>query len=69
MPQYIDFYLSENRYNKLIECLEEYCEKSNDFYEISDVFYIINDLKEQKHKFYEKLREKYNVQVMKGDTF
>ena len=32
MPQYIDFYLSENRYTKLIECLEEYCEKSDDFY-------------------------------------
>ena len=44
MPQYIDFYLSENRYNKLIGCLEEYCEKSDDFYEIEDVFYIIKDL-------------------------
>ena len=34
MPQYIDFYLSHNRYDKVIECLEDYCEKSDDFVEI-----------------------------------
>ncbi|WP_407421838.1 hypothetical protein [Methanobrevibacter sp.] len=55
MPQYIDFYLSENRYNKTIECLEEYCEKSNDFFEIEEVFYIIKDLEDQKRNFFEKL--------------
>ncbi|MBO4516046.1 hypothetical protein J5751_01075 [bacterium] len=59
MPQYIDFYLSENRYDKLIECLEEYCEKSDDFYEIEEVFYIIKDLKDQKYKLLEKLRKDY----------
>ena len=55
MPQYIDFYLSENRYDKTIECLEEYCEKSNDFFEIEEVFYIIKDLEDQKRNFFEKL--------------
>ena len=59
MPQYIDFYLSENRYNKLIECLDEYCEKSDNFYEIEDVFYIIKDLEEQKREFLETLRKDY----------
>ncbi|MBQ2613142.1 MAG: hypothetical protein IJG19_04625 [Methanobrevibacter sp.] len=60
MPQYIDFYLSENRYDKTIECLKEYCEKSNDFFEIEDVFYIIKDLEDQKREFFEKLLEKFN---------
>lgn len=55
MPQYIDFYLSENRYDKTIECLEEYCERSNDFFEIEEVFYIIKDLEDQKRNFFEKL--------------
>lgn len=59
MPQYIDFYLSTNRYNKLIECLEEYCEKSNDFFEIEEVFYIIKNLEEQKSEFFEKLRKDF----------
>ena len=59
MPQYIDFYLSENRYDKLIECLEEYCEKSDDFYEIEEVFYIIKNLKDQKYKFLEKLQKDF----------
>ena len=59
MPQYIDFYLSENRYDKLIECLEEYCEKSDDFYEIGEVFYIIKNLKDQKYKFLEKLQKDF----------
>lgn len=54
MPTYIDFYLSEDRYTKVIECLEAYCEKSRDFYEIEEMFHIINDLKEQRHEFYEK---------------
>ena len=44
MPQYIDFYLSHNRYDKVIECLEDYCEKSDDFVEIEYVFYIIRTL-------------------------
>ena len=51
MPQYIDFYLSENRYDKTIECLEDYFEKSNDFFEIEDLFYIIKDLEDQKRNF------------------
>ena len=55
MPQYIDFYLSENRYDKTIECLEDYFEKSNDFFEIEDLFYIIKDLEDQKRNFFEKL--------------
>lgn len=59
MPQYIDFYLSENRYDKLLECLAQYCEKSDDYFEIEYVFYIIKDLTEQKERFFEKLREKY----------
>ena len=63
MPQYIDFYLSENRYDKTIECLEEYCEKSNDFFEIEEVFYIIKDLEDQKRNFFEKLLIDYKNSI------
>ena len=59
MPQYIDFYLSQDRYNKTIECLEYYCEKSNNFYEIEDIFYIIKDLEDQKREFFEKLQKDF----------
>ena len=63
MPQYIDFYLSENRYDKTIECLEEYCERSNDFFEIEEVFYIIKDLEDQKRNFFEKLLIDYKNSI------
>lgn len=59
MPTYIDFYLSENRYSKVMECLEEYCEKSGDFLEIEEMFYIINDLKNQRHEIYQKISEDF----------
>ena len=59
MPTYIDFYLSENRYTKVIECLEDYCEKSGDFYEIEEMFHIINDLKSQRDEFYQKIAEDF----------
>jgi len=65
MPTYIDFYLSEDRYTKVIECLEAYCEKSRDFYEIEEMFHIINDLKEQRHEFYEKIREDFKKKTNK----
>lgn len=64
MPQYIDFYLSHNRYDKVIECLEDFCEKSNDFVEIEYVFYIIQTLKEQKEEFFEKLREDFEKRTL-----
>lgn len=62
MPQYIDFYLSENRFSRLIECLEEYCEKSDSFFEIEEAFYIIKDLEEQKGDFYRKLQSTFENQ-------
>ncbi len=33
MAQLIDFQLHETRYDKLIECLENHCELSDDFFE------------------------------------
>lgn len=60
IPQYIDFFLSSNRYDKVIDCLEQHCEKSNDFLEIEYVFYIIKDLREQKDEFFENLLADYN---------
>lgn len=59
MPTYIDFYLSKNRYSKVIECLMECCEKSNDFFEIEEIFYIISNLKECRDEFYEKISEDF----------
>lgn len=56
----------KNRYTKVIECLEDYCEKSGDFYEIEEMFHIINDLKEQRHEFYQKIAEDFN-ENKKGD--
>ena len=57
MTTYIDFTLSYNTFNELIEGLERLCEFSNDYMEIESYFCLIQNLNRQKNEFIAKETE------------
>ena len=57
MQDYIDFSLSINRFNEVIEALEKLCELSDDYMEIERYFILIRILNNQKDEYYSKRGE------------
>lgn len=57
MTTYIDFTLSYNTFNELIEDLERLCELSDNYMEIESIFCMICNLNRQKKEFLAKENE------------
>lgn len=51
MSTYIDFTLSYNTFNELIESLKRLCEFSDDYIEIESYFCLIQNLNRQKNEY------------------
>ena len=65
MGSWVTSTIREDRYDKIIEILEEYCEQSDSFSEIEYIMYIIKDLEEEKALYLEKQRELYEKNLKK----
>lgn len=65
MPDYIDFTLSINRFNEIIDALEKLCELSDDYMEIESYFVLIRILNNQKDEYYsmqaEELKKEFGL--------
>lgn len=71
MSYYIDFCLSYNSYLRLVDGLEELCEKSDNFVDIENYYNLIQVLEEQKDKYFseysKELREELGLDRNSND--
>ncbi len=65
MGRWVTSTIREDRYDKIIEILQEYCEQSDSFSEIEYIMHIIKDLEEEKALYLEKQRELYEKNLKK----